>query len=129
MIIRAIGLGFLLWLAIAASFRFFGQDFFVPEELPRLLAFISAPAIGIIAAFIFLKLLREAPGDEGEAAIGVALPILFLNGFLTHEFPTAFPNLDPTLDATFGAWSLLFCGSILFTGLSMTRLAPKDERI
>jgi hypothetical protein len=80
-------------------------------------------------AFVLLKLLKEARGDEGEAAIGVALPNLLLDGFLTHEFPTAFPNLDPTLDATFGAWSLLFGASILFMGLFMTKLAPQDERI
>jgi len=129
MIVRAMGLGFLLWLAIAVVFRFMGQMFFIPDEAPRLLAFLSAPVIGVAAAFVLLKLLREAPGDEGEAAIGVALPILFLNGFLVHEFPTAFPNLDPTLDGTFGAWSLLFAGSILFMGLSMTKLAPKDERV
>lgn len=129
MIMRAMGLGFVLWLVIAAVFRFYGQEFFIPDEMPRLIAFISAPVIGAAAAFVFLKLLREIPGDEGEAAIGVALPVLFLNGFLTHEFPTAFPNLDETLDATFGAWSLLFAGSILFMGLSMTKLAPRDERV
>jgi hypothetical protein len=33
------------------------------------------------------------------------------------------------LDATFGAWTLLFVGTILFMGLSMTKLAPQDERI
>jgi hypothetical protein len=76
-----------------------------------------------------LKLLKEARGDEGEAAIGIALPTLFFNGFMTHEFATTLPNLDPTLDATFGAWSLLFAGSILFMGLSMTKLAPQDERL
>jgi Family of unknown function (DUF5367) len=129
MIMRAMGLGFLLWLAVAAAFRFFGQYFFIPDETPRLIAFLSAPVIGVAAAFLLLKLLREASGDEGEAAIGITLPSLFLNGFLTHEFPRAFPNLDPTLDATFGAWSLLFCGSILFMGLSMTKLAPQDERL
>jgi hypothetical protein len=129
MIMRAMGLGLVLWLVIAAVFRFFGQEFFIPDETPRLIAFLSAPVIGIVSAFVLLKLLREAQGDEGEAAIAVALPILFLNGFLTHEFPTAFPNLDPTLDATFGAWSLLFCGSILFMGLAMTKLAPQDERV
>ena len=127
MIMRAMGLGFLLWLAVAATFRFAGQMFFLPDS--RLLAFLSAPVAGLLATFILLKLLREARGDEGEAAIGVALPTLLLNGFLTHEFPRAFPNLDPTLDATFGAWSLLFCGSILFTGLSMSSLAPQDERV
>jgi hypothetical protein len=129
MILRAMGLGFVLWLIVAAVFRFAGQYFFIPDETPRLIAFLSAPVIGIAVAWLLLKLLREAPGDEGEAAIGISLPILFLNGFLTHEFPRAFPNIDPTLDATFAAWTLLFIGSILFMGLSMTRLAPQDERV
>lgn len=129
MILRAMGLGFLLWLLTAVLFRFAGQMFFLPDETPRLIAFLSAPITGVIAAFVCLKLLREARGDEGEAAIGVALPGMFLNGFIAHEFPRAFPNIDPTLDATFGAWALLFGASILFTGLSMTKLAPKDERL
>jgi hypothetical protein len=129
MILRAMGLGFLLWLIVAAIFRFAGQMFFLPDEMLRLITFLSAPLVGVAAAFILLKLLHEARGDEGEAAIGIALPVLFLNGFLTHEFPRAFPNIDPTLDATFGAWSLLFGGSILFMGLSMSKLAPQDERV
>lgn len=127
MILRAMGLGFVLWLIVAAVFRFAGQTFFLPDS--RMLAFLSAPVLGVVATFVILKILHEARGDEGEAAIGVALPTLFLNGFLTHEFPRAFPNIDPTLDATFGAWSLLFAASILFMGLSMTKLAPQDERI
>ena len=127
MILRAMGLGFVLWLAVAAVFRFAGQFFFLPDG--RLMAFLSAPVVGVAATFVLLKLLREARGDEGEAAIGVALPTLFLNGFLTHEFPRAFPNIDPTLDARFGARSLLFAASILFMGLSMTQLAPQDERV
>jgi hypothetical protein len=129
MILRAMGLGFVLWLVVAAVFRFAGQMFFLPDETPRLIAFLSAPVLGVAAAFVLLKLLKEARGDEGEAAIGVTMPLLFLNGFLVHEFPRAFPNIDPTLDGTFGAWSLLFAGSILFMGLSMTKLAPQDERV
>ena len=38
-------------------------------------------------------------------------------------------QVDVTLDATFGAWSLLFGGSILFVGLWATKLAPQDERL
>ncbi len=129
MIIRAMFLGFLLWLAVAAAFRFGGQYFFLPDESLRMVTFLSAPVIGGVLGFILLKLLGEASGDEGEASIGLTLPVLLLNGFLTHEFPNAFPNLDPTLDATFGAWSLLFGGSILFMGLWTTKLAPQDERI
>jgi hypothetical protein len=123
------GLGFVLWLAIAAAFRVAGHIFFLPDEQMRLYAFLSAPVIGVLAAILLLRVLKEARGDEGEASIGVALPGMFLNGFAAHEFPRAFPNIDPTLDATFGAWALLFGASILFTGLSMTQLAPKDERI
>jgi hypothetical protein len=127
MILRAMGLGFVLWLAVAAVFRFAGQMFFLPDG--RLIAYISAPIVGVIATILLLRLLHEARGDEGEAAIGIALPSLFLNGFMTHEFATTLPNIDPTLDATFGAWSLLFCGSILMVGLFMTQLAPQDERV
>jgi hypothetical protein len=127
MILRAMGLGFVLWLAVAAVFRFAGQMFFLPDG--RLIAYISAPVVGVIATLLLLRLLHEARGDEGEAAIGIALPSLFLNGFMTHEFATSLPNIDPTLDATFGAWSLLFCGSILMVGLFMTQLAPQDERV
>lgn len=129
MILRAMGLGFVLWLMVAALFRFAGQAFFLPDEGARLIAFLSAPVVGVVAALLCLKLLHEARGDEGEAAIGVALPGMFLNSFATHEFSRAFPNIDPTLDATFGAWCLLFAASILFTGLSLTKLAPKDERL
>ncbi|MGD9966175.1 MAG: DUF5367 family protein [Hyphomonadaceae bacterium] len=129
MILRAMGLGFLLWLAVAAVFRMGGQFFFLPDESLRFITFVSGAAAGLVLGFIFLKLLGEAAGDEGEAAIGLALPVLLLNGFLTHEFATAFPNLDQTLDATYGAWSLLFGASILFVGLLTTKLAPQDERI
>lgn len=129
MIIRAMFFGFLLWLAVAAAFRFGGQYFFLPDENLRLITFVSGAAAGLILGFIVLKLLGEAAGDEGEAAIGLALPVILLNGFLTHEFPNAFPNLDATLDATYGAWSLLFGGSILFVGLLTTKVAPQDERL
>ncbi len=129
MIMRAMGLGFLMWLAVAAAFRFGGQYFFLPDESLRLVTFLSAPVVGAVLGYIFLKLLGETSGDEGEASIGLALPVILLNGFLTHEFPNAFPNLDATLDATFGAWSLLFGGSILFVGLWNTKLSPQDERV
>ena len=129
MIIRAMGLGFLLWLAVAAAFRFAGQYFFIPDETPRMLAFVAAPMIAFSATFVLLKLLKEARGDEGEAAIALALPGMLLNAFICYQFNTAFPAIDPGLASAFGAWSLLFGGAILFMGLVMTQLAPQDERI
>jgi hypothetical protein len=128
MIIRAMGLGFLLWLAVAAAFRFGGDYFFVADNT-RMWAFIAAVALGLAAAFVSLRLLKEARGDEGEAAIAVALPSILLNALVTFEFARALPNLDPALASAFGAWALLFAGSVLFTGLLMTQIAPQDERI
>ena len=49
MIMRAMGLGFLLWLAVAAVFRFAGQMFFLPDEQSRMVMFIAAPIVGVIA--------------------------------------------------------------------------------
>ncbi|MES1200420.1 MAG: DUF5367 family protein [Pseudomonadota bacterium] len=129
MILRAVGLGFVLWLAVAALFRFAGQYFFLPDESARLICFIAAPLIGIAITFVLLKLLREAPGDEGEAAVGVAFPNILLDAFVVREFSRVMPNLDPTLDTEFAALMLIFCAGILFTGLLLTHLAPQDERI
>jgi len=129
MIIRAMGLGFLLWLAVAAVFRFAGWYFFLPDGTLLLVTFIAAPVLGFVATFLLLKLLKEARGDEGEAAIALALPSMVLNAFLSYQFNSAFPSLDPALASTFGAWALLFGASILFMGLVMTQLAPQDERV
>jgi hypothetical protein len=129
MILRAMGLGFLVWLALTAAFRFLGQDFFTPDESQRLICFIAAPILGVVLAFVLLRFLREAPGDEAEAGICIAFPGLLLNVFVTHEFPRVLPNLDPTLDSAFAALMMLFAAAILFTGLCLTRLAPQDERL
>ncbi len=129
MIIRAMGLGFALWLLAMIAFRFAGEMFFLPEETPRMIVFVAAPILSGIVAFLALKLLKEARGDEAEAAVGLALPGMFLDTFVVHEFSRVFPNLDATLDSAFGALMLLCYAMVLLVGLSMTKLAPKDERV
>jgi hypothetical protein len=129
MIMRGMGLGFLLWLANAALFRFAGQYFFLPSVAPPFLLFAVAAAIGAAITVVMLKLLREARGDEGEAAVAVAFPSLLLNAFLTHEFAMAFPNLDAGLDGVYGGLAMFYAAAMVFTGLMMTRLSPQDERV
>ncbi len=129
MILRAAGVGFLLWLAFTAAFRFAGQYFFIPDETLMLALFIATPLLMAALTFLLLRLLREARGDEAEAAIGLAFPGMFLDVFVTREFPSVFPNLDPALDGAFGALLLLAYGAVVLTGLMSTRLAPQDERI
>jgi hypothetical protein len=129
MIIRAMGLGFLLWLCIWALFRFAGQYVLTPDEMQRMIAFVATPPVMWAVSYAGLKLLKEARGDEAEAAIGLALPGLFLGAFVTHEFARVFPNMDPTLDSAFGGLVLFAYASVLFLGLCLTKLAPQDERV
>jgi hypothetical protein len=129
MILRAMGLGFVIWLIATAIFRFAGQMFFLPDETPRLILFMATPVVVALITVLALRLLKEARGDEAEAAVGLALPGMLLDAFVTHEFAQVFPNLDPALDSTFGALMLLAYGTVLFVGLSMTKLAPQDERV
>jgi hypothetical protein len=129
MILRAVGLGFVLWLANAALFRFAGQYFFAPSVAPPVLMFAVTALLGAAMTWLLLKVLREAPGDEGEAAIGVAFPSLLLNAFLTYDFATIFPNLDGAMDGIYGAMAMVYAAAMTFTGLLMTQLAESDERV
>jgi len=129
MILRAMGLGFLLWLANAALFRFLGERFFQPSPTLPLMLFGATAVIGAAMAFLLLKILREAPGDEGEAALSVAFPSLLLNAFLTYKFADIFPNLDGAMDGIYGALAMVYAAAMLFMGLLMTQLAPRDERV
>lgn len=129
MIMRGMALGFVLWLVNAAIFRFAGQYFFYPGVAPPYLLFAAVAGFGVAITFILLKLLKEAPGDEGEAALSLALPSLLLNAMLVHEFAQIFPNLDGALDGVYGALAMIYAASQALTGLMMTRLAPEDERV
>jgi hypothetical protein len=129
MILRAMGLGFVLWLINAAIFRFEGQNFFTPSVSPPVLTFACTALLGGLITFGLLKILREAPGDEGEAAIALAFPSLLLNAVLCYNFPVAFPNLDGALDGVYGALAMIYAAAMVFVGLLLTRLAPQDERI
>ncbi len=129
MILRAMGLGFVLWLANAALFRFAGHYFFLPSpQLPIILFGVTA-LIGMALGYLLLRVLREAPGDEGEAALSVAFPSLLLNAVLTFKFAEVFPNLDGAMDGQYGALALVYAAAMTFTGLMLTHLAPQDERL
>lgn len=129
MIIRAMGLGFVLWVVNFAIFRLLGQDFFTPSAAPPFLLFVAVVALGVAITFVMLKLLREARGDEAEAAVSLALPSLLLNALLVHEFGMIFPNLDSTMDGLYGALAMIYAAAMTLTGLMMTKLAPQDERL
>jgi Family of unknown function (DUF5367) len=129
MIVRAALLGLILWLAGTAAFRFAGPAFFSPDPGGHLMLFIATPIALVASAWLSMRLLRVRPGDEAEAAIGLALPGMALDAFAALNFSTVFPQLDPTLDTTFAALVLVAYGAVIFAGLLFTRLQPEDERL
>ena len=129
MILRAMGLGFVLWLVNAAIFRFAGENFFLPDVAPPFALFAVVIVIGATLTFVGVRLLGAARGDEGEAAVALAFPSLLLNAVLTHEFAMIFPNLDAGLDGVYGGLAMIYAAAMVFTGLMMTKLAPQDERV
>jgi hypothetical protein len=129
MIIRAVILGFVLWLAGTLTFRFAGDVFFHPDPNGQWMLLAAAPFVAVALIWVSTRLLRVRPGDEAEAAMGIALPGMLLGAYATHEFATVFPNLDPTLDGPFGALMLVAHGSMVFAGLLFTKLQPEDERL
>ncbi len=129
MILRAMGLGFVLWLVNAAIFRFAGQMFFNPGVAPPLALFGVVIVVGVTLTFVGVRLVGTARGDEGEAAVSLAFPSLLLNAVLTHEFAMIFPNLDAGLDGVYGGLAMIYAAAMVFTGLIMTRLAPQGERV
>lgn len=129
MIVRAAILGLVAWLAATLSFRFYGQLFFAPEADGHLPLFIAGPIVAIGLTWVAMKLMRVQPGDQGEAAVAIALPGMVLDAYAVSEFATVYPNLDPTLDGTFGALMLVVHAAILFAGLLFTNLQPQDERL
>jgi hypothetical protein len=129
MIIRAALTGIVLWFAAMAAFRFVGAAFFYPDETLLVSLFIGAPVLMAALSWALMRLLGVARGDEAEAAIAMALPGMIFSVYVTSEFSTLFPLLDPVLDAAFGALMLEAYAAMLFTGILFTRLAPQDERL
>jgi len=129
MILKSTAVGLILWLATALALRFFGQLAFFPGDAQMVILLVATPVVVVPLTVLILGLLGEDPTDRAEAAIGLAFPGMLLDAVAVNEFQTFFPNLDPTLDGSFGTIALVAASCILLTGLFMTRLAPKDERL
>jgi hypothetical protein len=122
-------MGFVLWLLVTLAFRFFGDQFFYPGEGRLYAMLIASPIVMGGITFLALRVLGAANIDRAEGAMSLALPGMALDVYAVNAFPTAFPNLDPTLDGAFAAIKLLGYTGMLFVGLFSTRIAPSDEKL
>ena len=114
--------GFLLWIAVAVAFRFYGQLVFHPGEDGVSWSFLILPAVLLVVTYLVLKLLRVAPTDRAEAASVLAVPGLLGGIYEVNSFIYVFPNLDPSLVPQFAALMFACYAAVILAGIVTSRL-------
>ena len=78
---------------------------------------------------LYLGILRVMPENRALAAIGFALPGMFLDALSTANFAVVFPNLDISMAARFGALMMWIHAALLFGGYSSDRRVRRHLRL
>ncbi len=95
--------GVLLWLLATTGFRLAGHLFLRPD-LTWLWGTFLVGAVVLLILAVSLRRWLLPNGDGADVlALGIVGPGLALDAGSTLLFPLVFPNLDPSLDTTFGA--------------------------
>ena len=121
MIARWMIIGFVLWLAVTLSFRFFEQGVFTQSVAGVPLLLIAAPVAMFIITFLLLLLLKVDPADRGEVASIFALPGLLVGIYEINSFHIVFPNFDPSLYATFASFMYASYAAAILAGVISSR--------
>jgi len=123
MIARWMIVGFVLWIAIAAAFRFVGETVFTTGPQGGLSwLFMTLPVALLVITFLFLKVLKVAHSDRAEAASIMAVPGLLVGIYEINSFSYVFPNLDPTLGPQFAALMFACYAAVILAGIVTSRL-------
>jgi hypothetical protein len=114
--------GFLLWIAVAVVFRFFGQFFFAPGVDGVTWTFMILPLVLLVLTYVILKGLGVAQTDRAEAASILAVPGLLVGVYQVNGFSVVFPNLDPSLVPQFAALMFACFAAVIISGIVTSRL-------
>ncbi len=121
MIARWMIVGIGLWLAVAAAFRFVGQEVFAPGQGISWL-FLTLPVGMLVVTYGLLKLMRVEPSDRAEAASIMAVPGLLAGIYQINSYSAVFPNLDPSLGGAFASLMFACYAAVIIAGIVASRL-------
>lgn len=121
MIARWMIIGFVLWIIIAAAFRFVGHELFTGGEGVMWL-FLTLPVGLLVLMYLLFKVLKVAPTDRSEAASIMAVPGLLIGIYQINSFNIVFPNLDPALGSEFAALMYACYAAVIISGIVASRL-------
>lgn len=122
MIVRWLIVGFVLWIAVAAGFRFYGEQVLTVGHGGVSWMFMTLPVAMLVVTYLFLKILRVAQTDRAEAASIMAVPGLLIGIFQISDFTNLFPNLDPSLGPQFAALMFACYAAVIIAGIVSSRL-------
>lgn len=114
--------GFILWIAVAVAFRFFGHLVFTPGVDGVTWTFLILPLVLLVVTFLILKGLGVAQTDRAEAASVLAVPGLLVGIYEVNGFSYVFPNLDPSLVPQFAALMFACFAAVIISGIVTSRL-------
>lgn len=115
--VRALLYGLGAWLVATLIFRFLGHYFFRVDVVSQALVFVViAIAMFFVARPIF-RLAGFAPAQYPLAAAALVLPGMVLDSFVVSNFHLTLPNLDRSLDGTFGGMLLLAYAAVLLAAV------------
>jgi hypothetical protein len=115
--------GFVLWIAVAAAFRFVGEGVFVTGPTGGVSwLFMTLPVGMLVITYFFLKILNVAQTDRAEAASIMAVPGLLVGIYEINSFHVLFPNLDPALGSEFAALMFACYAAVIIAGIVSSRL-------
>jgi len=113
MIIRSLGLGFILTALLFSVFHYFGPHFFIDGRRPFQINFAAGAALGLSLGLASPLLGGVSRAKAVRAMALIAVPGLLIMAAVGSHFAVFFPALDPALDKVFGSWMLWFYGFAL----------------
>lgn len=112
--------GFILWISATLLFRFFGQMFLIPGNVPLLLiTFILAIPLITLATYPYYYLRKIPESKRLMSSFQIALPGMILDIFSVIYFDKVFLNLHIDSLPFFAAWLLWAYSLILISGFSI----------
>jgi len=113
MIARWMIAGFVLWAVVIAAFRFLGHQFFTP---------------GNGVEWLLIKMFNVDPSDRAEAASIFAVPGMLLGIYVINSYQLVFPDLDPSMSASFASLMFACYAGVIICGIVSSRLQQMEKQ-
>ncbi|MBX9746457.1 MAG: DUF5367 domain-containing protein [Hyphomonadaceae bacterium] len=122
MIARWMIVGFVLWIIVALAFRFVGGQVFLPGPDGVTWMFMILPVSMLVITYLLLIVLKVEPTDRAEAASIMAVPGLLIGIYQINSFSVVFPDINPSLSASFASLMYACYAAVIIAGIVASRL-------